>query len=226
MNFQKIIFFFLTFSIQHLTFNISFGQALNSYGFTIGLTRSTEKWDSTDYSQKMKFRSGFNGSFFLEYYYHNRFTWRTELEYNLKGAKLLDSNTVVGKSRTKYVCWNNYLRIRHEMYDYTPYILIGPRVEYLLAAIGTPANLPPKNYEDYNGILKQFHFSAAVGGGCEYNIYDPWILFAELYYNPDVTNSYTQNNFHIKNRAWELKVGIKKKLNSMRDFEKCPPVYL
>lgn len=205
----------------------AFSQALNSYGLTFGVTRSTEKWDSTNYSQKMRFRNGLNGSFFLEFYYHDRFTWRTELMYNQKGAKLLDTVfSVYAKSRTNYACWNNYLRIRHEMYDYTPYILIGPRVEYLVSASGTPSHPPAKDFSAVQPILNMFHISAAIGAGCEYNAYDPWILFAEFYYNRDVTNAYSAKDFSVRNRNYELKVGIKRKLNSMRDFEKCPPVYL
>ena len=185
------------------------------YGVTIGGTRATQKWDYQlqDVSEKMKYRNGFNGSIFGEFLSHDIFSWISELQYNQKGAKVTFLDSTQFKSRTNYLSFNNFLKMRSEGYDINLYFLFGPRIEYLVSSNG------PVNFN-------KLHLSASAGVGCDFNFLDPWILFTELHYNPDITKSYSSPGIDIKNRAWELKIGIKRNLKSSRHLEECPPVFL
>ena len=185
------------------------------WGITIGGTRATQKWyyQLPDVTEKMKYRNGFNGSLFGEFLTHDIFSWISELQYNQKGAKVTFLDGIPFNSRTNYLSFNNFLKMRAEGYDINLYFLAGPRIEYLLSTNG------PINFN-------KLHFSASAGVGCDFNFLDPWILFTELHYNPDITKSYKSSGIGIRNTAWELKIGIKRNLNSSRKFEECPPALL
>lgn len=192
------------------------GQLLHSYGATIGITRATQTgWLSpVDIPQKMKYLTGFNGSLFLEFFNHEVFTWVMEAQYNQKGARWVDEfNNVYFKNRTNYGSFNNFLKARAEGIDINLYALAGPRIEYLISQ-----NSPVP--------FNKLHFSISGGVGCDFNYLDPIILFTEVHYNPDLTPSADLSRETIRNRAFELRVGIKKKIENWRSRDACPPVYL
>lgn len=147
---------FLFFALALLVISDGNAQFVQGYGFTIGLTRATQKWNYPDASEKMKFRNGFNTSIFGEFLSHDIYSWISELQYNQKGAKITDTGF---KSRTNYISWNNFLKMRSEGYDMNLYFLLGPRVEYLFSG-----NSPGFN---------MLHFSASAGIGAEFNYIDP-----------------------------------------------------
>ncbi|MDQ3192619.1 MAG: hypothetical protein M3Q58_13585 [Bacteroidota bacterium] len=191
-------------------------QFLHSYGATIGLTRATQKgWLSPlDTPQNMKYRTGFNGSLFLEFFNHDVFTWVMEAQYNQKGARWVNEfDDVVFKHRTNYGSFNNFLKARAEGIDINLYVLAGPRIEYLISQ-----NAPL--------AFNQLHFSVSGGVGCDFNYWDPIILFTEVHYNPDLTTAANLGRETIRNRAFELRIGIKKKVGGGRYRDDCPPVYL
>ena len=190
----------------------SHSQFLHAYGATIGVTRAKQIWTIKPFNyHETHYRTGFNGSLFLEFFNHDVFTWVMEAQFNQKGTRFTDAdNVLLSKSRANYACFNNFLKARTEGIDINLYILGGPRIEYLISGNGP---LP------YN----QLHFSVSGGLGCDFNYLEPIILFTELHYNPDITHSVAES---MKHRAFELKIGIKKKINTARFNDPCPPVFL
>jgi len=190
-------------------------QFLSGYGFTAGGTGATEVFDFENSTKglKMKHRYGFNASVFLEFFSHPNMKWLSELQFNQKGARDILFQGNLQDSRTNYLCFNNFLKYRIEGYDFSPYVLAGPRLEYLVGKSG------PYNYN-------KLHYSVSVGLGSEFNFKDPWIYFVEFHYNPDVSKSYSDKEVKIVNRAVELRLGIKYNLLSQKDFDACPPVFL
>ncbi|HET6245697.1 MAG: outer membrane beta-barrel protein [Bacteroidetes bacterium] len=211
---KKIILLFVLFV------GVCFGsqaQFLHAYGATLGITRATEiGWlSASDTPQKMKYRTGFNGSLFLEFFNHDVFTWVMEAQYNQKGVRMLDEfGNVDFKHRTNYGSFNNFLKARAEGIDINLYVLAGPRIEYLISQNST---LP----------FNQLHFSISGGVGCDFNYWEPIIFFTEVHFNPDITPSANVGRGQtIRNRALELRIGIKKKIQSGRNRDVCPPVFL
>jgi hypothetical protein len=206
---EKAKFFLFSFLILS-SINLH-AQFLSAYGLTLGGTRSTQIWNDKiiDHTDKMKFRSGINGSLFLEFFRNSSIRWISEIQYNQKGAKLPNEDGSIDKSRTSYLCFNNFLKYLMEGYAYSPYILIGPRLEYLVADNG------PVPF----GLL---HVTGSMGLGTEFNFKDPWIWFSEFHFNPGISKSYKSDPLEIKNRAYELRVGFKYNLGSMKNFDLCP----
>ena len=190
-------------------------QFLSGYGISIGGTRSTQLWNTntSDKTDMMKYRFGLNGSVFLEMLSDPNIKWISEFQFNQKGAKEIPYNSEILSSRTNYISFNNFLKYRLEGYDFSPYVLAGPRLEYLLNANG------PLDYS-------KFHAGISFGLGSEFNFKDPWILFTEFHFNPDIGKSFHSEVLDVKNRAYELRVGVKYNLLNDKDFDVCPPVHL
>jgi hypothetical protein len=185
-----------------LSFFQSSAQFVNSLGVTIGATAANEKFkfrEPPSISRK-NYIFGFNASIFLECMSHDNVRWVTEIQYNQKGS--IDKQQEGSyANQLQYLCWNNYLKFRYEMYRIIPYVMVGPRLEYTLAqGTSSPA---------ITGSFLPLHVSAAVGGGLEFVSYTNFKFFVEGFYNPDIMPAYVNPGLHINNKAFELRVGVK-----------------
>jgi len=153
---RKLIFFIFLSSIAFQ----SKAQFLNSIGITAGVSAGNQKFHFKEpiHISKKKYVFGFNASIFAEFLSRDYVRWVSELQYNQKGSidKQPEANY---PNKLQYICWNNYLKIRYEMYSIIPYILIGPRLEYNLTQSTTSPAIT-------SSFLK-LHVSAAVGAGVE-----------------------------------------------------------
>lgn len=174
-----------------------------------GGTLGRQKWYNTlapDAEPKHKFLLRYNAEVFGEFCANPTFRWVTELQYNVKGSKReVDGNKE--KFINQYAAWNNYLMIRKEMYAIIPFVKIGPRAEYVFSS--------PQGF-------KKFHFTGALGAGIEFVAYGRVKFITEAWWVPDLTKSYNEPDFAIKQHAWELRVGMKFTVSS---GESCPKVY-
>ncbi len=182
-------------------------QFLNAFGITIGASASNQKFYfyNPDEIFKKKYKYGFNGSVFAEFFSRPYVRWVSEFQYNQKGC--IDKQPEAKyKDKLSYVCWNNYLKIRYELFNFIPYVLVGPRLEYKLTQ-KTPS--PP-----VTGKFVPLHISAAVGAGVEFISYGNIKFFVEGFYNPDIKKynimmAYLTPPLDIKNINIELRVGLK-----------------
>jgi hypothetical protein len=177
-------------------------QFLNSIGVTIGATAANQKFkyhEPLSVSRK-SYIFGFNASVFLECLSHDNVRWVTEIQYNQKGSA--DNRPgVTYPNELQYLSWNNYLKIRYEMYRIIPYVLVGPRLDYTLSQ-GTTS-------PEIGGPFLPLHVSAAVGGGLEFVSFTNFKFFVEGFYNPDIMPAYIAPDLHINNKDFELRVGLK-----------------
>ena len=196
-------------------------QFFQGFGIMGGLSYYRQKWwmnysDGTDGKVKQKYILRFNGELFAEFIKSDYFHWRTEFEYNQKGCKEKTS-TDTYKNKLDYISWNNYLKIYEDEFEGTPYLLIGPRVEYLFRQNTTS----PLITDDF----KQIHFSWSAGLGWEFVTYGRIKPLVEIHYNPDIDKAYLSSTAigitKIINRPWELRIGIK--IGSKK--AECPKVY-
>ncbi|MEO6883402.1 MAG: outer membrane beta-barrel protein [Bacteroidia bacterium] len=207
------IFFGLIFSVS------SNAQILNSIGITGGITYSTQKWSVEEPATIEKYRLRYNGSIFAEFFNDDIFRWETEFEYNQKGVEEQITDTLhrvhTYENGINYLSFNNYLKIRYELFRIIPYVLIGPRMEY---ALSKQAQVFPNVIGGFSAL----HVSWAVGAGIEFVSYGQLKFFTEAFYNPDLTRAYN-SNFYIKNKAFELKIGLKYLLIHKKNS--CPAVH-
>lgn len=189
---------------------------LKYIGLTGGATFAKQKWQikAIDEKQKMKNLFGFNGSLYTEWGLHDVFSWVIEAQYNQKGGKINPDAPLTPQQniRSTFFSINNYAKLRSEGIDGAPYVLFGPKAEYLFSHNGPVA---------YNKLS----ISAGVGAGYELYIFDPWVPFFEVIFNPPITNAYNDAAFKVKNKAVEIRIGIKYKRKSISRFDDCPPVF-
>ncbi len=172
-------------------------------GITAGVSAGNQKfyfYDPNSISRK-KYGFGFNASVFLEFFSHDHVRWVSEIQFNQKGS--IDKRPeATYPNHLQYLCWNNYLKLRYEMYSIIPYILIGPRLEYDLTQKTTSPEITSK-------FLK-LHVSPAVGAGLEFVSFTNFKFLVEAFYNPDlIMPAYVRPGLHVQNQNFELRVGLK-----------------
>jgi hypothetical protein len=207
--------FFLAYG--SLTFSASSSRIVNAIGISGGVTFSKQKWNFSDpsFTEKNKFILGYNASILAELFSKDYTSIISELQYNQKGTVEKDTLGNKYKNKVNYLCFNNFFRIRYEMDAIIPYILFGPRLEYVLSqATSSPA---------ITGSFKKIHVTASIGAGVEFVSYGNIKFFTEAHFNPDVMRSYKQGSLAIRTTAYELRVGLKYVFADKKYA--CPPVY-
>ena len=175
--------------------NNSMAQFFQGVGLTLGANLSNQRWqiDTLDYNKNQKFKFGFSGSLFVEYINHEYVRMITEVQYFQEGSKSkITGNTI----KTDYACFNNFLKLRQELYDVTPYFLIGPKFKYIVAQGGFAG-------------FRAMHFSMYAGVGMEFLYKRPWIFLAEVGYDHDINRALKQEFVAITNKTIGLRVGVK-----------------
>lgn len=186
-------------------------QFLNAFGIMVGATESTHRYRFTNTEfDNNKYITGANASVFWELFDKDKVRWQTEFQYNLKGS--IDRYDETLKNRLHYACWNNYIKIRSMRLAGTPFVIAGPRMEYLIAQ-----NTPSLDMVDAN--FEKFHVSGVLGLGWEFEVFKGPKPQVELLFNPDMFMfAYDGGDYKMKNFVLELRVGAK--LFWHRD--KCP----
>lgn len=152
---KKIVLFYLLF----FSMFCANAQFLYSLGIAGGISYGKEKWNHEQWSTNENSILGLNGAVLAEFFSDRNFQWRSEFMYNQLGTR----EAVQGVSyinQTNYISFNNYLKCSYPLFNFIPYVLIGPRVEYLLtrgAAV----------FPDVISGMYSFHVSGAVGIGVE-----------------------------------------------------------
>ncbi|MBA3705274.1 MAG: hypothetical protein H0W84_05070 [Bacteroidetes bacterium] len=197
-----VLFIFLIVGLQ------SEAQFLNGIGITAGVSAANQKfyfYEPNIISRK-KYVFGYNASFFAEFFSHDYARWVSEIQYNQKGSLDKQPPDLKYRNRLQYISWNNYLKLRYEMYSIIPYILLGPRLDYNLTQRTTSPVITSK-------FLK-LHLSGAVGAGLEFVSFTNFKFLVEGFYNPDLMPAYVRPGLHIKNNNFELRVGLKYEFGS------------
>ena len=216
---MKKYFFFFLFAHCLLPTACCFGQFFQGIGITAGVTKAKQKWfltypDASKEIIKKKNIIGFNGSLRAEFINSDYIRWVTEFQFNQKGCRD-KTDTATFRNRLNYISWNNFLKLQYETFDGFPYLLLGPRVEYTF----TQATKSPA----ITGAFNKFNFSWGAAIGFEKIVYSYFKPFIELHYNPDTPfyYAYNTNPLDIRNRAWELRIGI---IYRPGGHDSCPTV--
>jgi hypothetical protein len=196
---------------------------VSAIGIAGGITYGEQIWNPEGPLAQERYRLSFNAAVLAEFFHHPHYRWRTELEYNQMGTRELlyipaGQYTV---NKTNYFQFNNYLKIIYKETKFIPYLLLGPRIEYLfMRSAGV--------YPDIIGQFHLFQVTVSAGAGMEIAWKSSLRPFIEGFYNHDLlpslrtvaspTEPITDINYH----AWELRLGLKYFFGGRSDS--CPPV--
>lgn len=211
---MKKLFLLLFFVIS----SISFSQNISGYGVKVGLTSSKFRWDYTTQSgfSSLSFESdrkpGINIGLFAEFFDFPYFSLSTELNYISKGFQKeliatssecpCTGNKILWKVSLNYINFSLLAKPKIAIDIFTPYILLGPRVDI---EVGKSAeNDNPENYKEY---LKE-RLGLKLGFGTEVKLFGVNLL-SEFIWNIDFKNIYSNEYVGVKTNSYDIRIGIK-----------------
>ena len=198
---------------------LSYCQIIDRYGINIGTTYSTQIWDykliSVDSENEYKF--GFQAFLQAEKRFGNLLAVRAEFGYLQKGFKNNKQLTFAsGKARIinnkvilHNLALNLGLKIKPIKADYSPYLLIGFRGDYLISYKDIEIEEPDtgKRFNLYGSIIEgfnKFNFGGLIGLGID--IKD--LIYFEIEYNPNFTRNFDDTGLSVKDNCWGAKIGL------------------
>lgn len=189
-------------------------QLLTAYGIKLGAVAANQTWDYTSFPDfKTDNRWGFTAEGFVELFDLPFLTAVVELQYTQKGMS--ESIPVTTESqpdgtgelltlhpRVDYLSIPVLAKLRLSGPVITPYVIVGPRFDFLLSKRG----------EGYDLVIDKFKgsdFGATLGIGVEADLLSPISLLTEVRYNPSFTNAYQNQSLTVTNRSFDFLVGVR-----------------
>lgn len=213
---QKLVF------ILALTFITTFShsQIIDRYGINVGTSYSSQIWNYKlvpgDSDNKYKF--GLQVFLQAEKDFGNIFTFRTEFGYIQKGFKnnleFISANGISVGTNNDNVNLHNLalnlgLKIKLLKSDYSPYLLIGLRGDYLISYKDIEFEEPGSGlkFNMYESAIEDFNKSN-LGGLFGLGIDMKSLIYFEIEYNPNFTKNFDDTELSIKDNCWAVKLGL------------------
>lgn len=190
-------------------------QFLKGYGLKIGATLASEDWDysrlSTDFTPDKRW--GLNLGVFSEFLDIPYANIVIELNYVQKGMKeeVPVTTTTNPDGTGEYITWDtriDYLnlsalgKLKSKFGQFTPYIMIGPKVDFKL------------NVENSFGItnvvedeFKTIMYGAKIGGGVEFK-FSTFSLLAELLCDHNFNDLFENENLTVTASSIDFRLGV------------------
>jgi hypothetical protein len=192
-----VLFFFIVVSSK-----AQFFQGIGVFG---GLTLSKQKYSIKNIEPNLSYNSlnrfRYSGGLIAEFFDHDYIRWQMNMAYVQKGMKDYSQTGKAAYNNYDHISFENYIKGRYELYHFTPYVLIGPRVEYNIIKATSV-------FKPYSDAINPLQVSLAVGAGIELVTFGKWKPFIEGYYNPYVLPLYNRDNVSVTGRTFELRVGV------------------
>jgi len=151
---------------------ISRGQFIDRITFNFGVTNTDLEWkfeedalfpipifSDLDNREAKGFYSGID----IEYFSSKYFSLSTGIGFFQKGGKFDWGNRAI-KSNLDYLTFDTKIKVKYELNSFTPYIIIGPRIDYLLKFNGPEF----EEFFRYN-ILNKYNYGLVYGLGVQYD---------------------------------------------------------
>jgi len=113
----------------------------------------------------------------------------------------IDTETISYSNRFDYITLQSYLKIQYPLTYITPYIIAGPRIDYMLN----------KNIEVFKLVSNEFeeiNYGISYGIGLTYTKLKYIIPFVEIINSPDINKTYETDLLTVSNYSYEIKVGF------------------
>jgi opacity protein-like surface antigen len=196
---------------------VLYGQVPASFGVKGGISLANQSYRFTpiDYEIETEPLTGAVVTLFVEAFKGDRFSFQLEVGYAVKGSSTtlqsvsvnhLDNDRITvhegdaSVSKFTYLTMAPLARYRFGLERLTPYILLGPRVDFLLK-YESESDYP---LEDQNGTI----LGLTCGAGLEFNLQNMG-LFAELQYLPDLSPVTNEAPLLINNNMLSLTLGVR-----------------
>lgn len=210
---RHLLILFLTIIIVSFNTNSLHSQFIKNYGMQIGITSANQEYSGSAFPLAeidLKRRLGFLGGFQIEWLDVSYISIITQIEYIQKGMGIEGIftgqnspeplGTMTDYSRLDYLSLPVLLKLSLRHKPITPYVITGPRYDYLL------------NYESefmyyvFDNFRKGV-YGGVIGIGIESNFPKLIKLTLELRYNLDFTNSLKLEGKEAKNNTFDLRLG-------------------
>ncbi len=188
-------------------------QLKESYGMKLGVVGANQTWNDYGTVWKTDNRWGFTADAFIEVPFFRYFSAQAEIQYTQKGMSYSQPMTVISQSplpvqsrtfspRIDYISIPLLAKVKFPFSTVTPYILVGPRFDFLVYA--DPDGLGPvvNNFDNMD-------YGLTVGAGIEFDSVLPFGLLAEFRYNPNSYDSYDSGQLSVRNRTVDFLVGVR-----------------
>jgi len=194
------------------------GQFPASYGVKAGVSLANQSWQLTnlDYTLETEVLSGFTAALFMEAFKGEHFSLQFDAAYALKGSSSttesisvqhLENDAITvnegerSTSEFAYISLAPMARFRFDLEHLVPYVLLGPRVDFLLSYT-TDSEYPLDTWKGYTVGL-------SIGAGLEYRL-GQFNLFAEIQYQPDLSPLTNQEPLLINNELLAFMLGFRR----------------
>jgi opacity protein-like surface antigen len=196
--------------------NSTFAQMPIKWGFNLGLTSSNQSFHNmiTNTSRENNSRSGIECGVFAEFPALSNLSLVGEISYIQKGTK--NDGIVVTRrldnaagyedmgflnERFDYVSASTFAKGRYELGVITPYLFVGPRLNYL-AGGNEQVDLKSEGY-------RKFVFGYAVGVGIEIELSLSFSVAMEAVYDQDITRAFDDVTGYMKNHSIGFLLGVR-----------------
>jgi len=193
------------------------GQVISSLGVKAGVTLANQshQFTSIDYTMDTEPIIGPTAGIFIEVFRKKHLSFQLDLAYVAKGSKTTTESITVNHLENDRIVVNqgdltvsnfNYLvaspmvRFRFDKRQISPYLMLGPRFDYLLN-YKTDSDYP---LEKQNSFLVGIH----IGTGVEY-YFEKLGIFLEVQYQSDLQPVATWDPIHINNNVLLFNLGIR-----------------
>ena len=193
------------------------GQFIESMGLKAGISIANQRHQFTpiDYTLETDAVTGPGIAVFMEAFGREHLSLQFDLAFSAKGSKSttqsvtvnhLDNDRIIVNegdlkvSKFYYLSFSPVARYRIEKEGIGPYVLLGPRLDYLLK-YSTDSDYP---LEEQNSIILGLN----CGAGLEYNLNDLGV-FIEVQYQPDFSPVTSQDPLRVNNKLFVLTIGIR-----------------
>jgi opacity protein-like surface antigen len=187
-------------------------QLTRSYGIKLGVVGANEAWSSLgEPDWPTNIRWGFTADVYAELPYSKYLSADAEIQYTQKGMKYTTREITdfppfsayrTFSPRVDYLSIPILAKLRLPLVNLVPYILVGPRFDFLVHRSGDGLNAVVNDFDNMD-------YGLTVGAGFELNSVLPFGLLAEFRYNPNSYDSYNSPSQRVRNRSLDFLVGIR-----------------
>ena len=193
---------FLIISFLILT-TISNAQFVDRISFNYGITSSDLQWEfDPDYSLPTfnnianRNLNGFYSGIDIDYLKSRFFVLSTGIGFYQNGAKYDWGNRAI-KLDLSYLTFDTKIKIKYDFNKFTPYLVIGPKVDYLLRFSSA--------FDDYErlGMMNKINYGLRYGVGIQYDFGK--IILGLAWKNNVNFNSIAENSGEYMNPPFKIK---------------------
>lgn len=198
---------------------LSQSQVIDRYGINVGATYSTQIWDfkQIPVDDNNEYKYGFQAFLQAEKDLGTILALRAELGYLQKGFgnngelisldgtyKVTNDNVILHD-----LALNLGLKINPFKTDYSPYLLVGIRGDYMISYQDVEIEEPGSGltfgkYESFIDDFNEFNVGGLIGLGI--GIKD--LIYFEIEYNPNFTKNFDDTGLSIQDDCWGAKIGL------------------